>query len=326
MLDMKLTAVLWLATSIATLAATEEQLSKTFPVHPGGKVIVDVDFGEIDVATHTASEVAVDVWRKVTRSKPADEEAFLKDCPVTFTQDGNTVTIRSHRKTKTQWTWGFNNRTEGKYTLRVPEQFTAHLNTAGGGIFVKDLTGEVFAGTSGGGLRFARIRGPLTGNTSGGGIDVSDCEGKIKIETSGGGISVSGGGGSLEGETSGGGVSVKNFAGPARVGTSGGGITLVNIAGKVDGHTSGGPINVTLPSPVPGPVRLSTSGGGVTVRVPETAAFQLDAETSGGNVRCDLPIKLEGKKEQSRMKGAVNDGETLVHLRSSGGGIHVKRL
>ena len=323
---MKLTAALWLATSIAALAATEEQLSKTFPVDPGGKVIVDVDFGEIDVAPHTASEVAVDVWRKVTRSKPRDEEACLRDCPVTFTQDGNTVTIRSHRKTKTHWTWGGNNRTEGKYTLRVPAQCTAHLNTAGGGIFVKDLTGEVLAGTSGGGLRFTRIRGPLTGNTSGGGIDVSDCEGKIKVETSGGGISVSGGSGSLEGETSGGGVSVKNFAGPARVGTSGGGITLVNVLGALDGHTSGGPINVTLPSPFPGPVRLSTSGGGVIVHAPETAAFQLDAETSGGNVKCDLPITLRGKKEHSRMLGAVNDGETPVHLRSSGGGIHVKRL
>ncbi len=323
---MKLTTLLWLATSVAAFAATEEQLNKTFAVQPGGKVIVDVDFGEIDVKTAAANEVNVDVWRKVTRSKQEDEEAFLKDCPVTFTQEGNSVTIRSHRKTKTRWTWGFNNRTEGKYTLTVPAQFTAHLDTAGGGISVKDLAGEVFAGTSGGGLRFARIRGPLTGDTSGGGIEVTDCEGKIKIDTSGGGISVSGGGGSLEGDTSGGGVSVKNFAGPAQVGTSGGGITIINVAGKVDGNTSGGPINVTLSAPVPGPVRLSTSGGGVTVRVPETAGFLLDAETSGGSVSCDLPINIEGKKEHGRMKGAVNDGETLVHLRSSGGGIHVKRL
>lgn len=323
---MKLTAALFFATYMVALAATEEQLNKTFTVQPGGKLIVDVDFGEIDVATNTSSEVTVDIWRKVTRSKKADEEAFLKDCPVTLTQEGNTLTIRSHRKSNTRWTWGFNNRTEGKYTLRVPAQFTAHLNTAGGGISVKDLAGEVYAGTSGGGLRFARIRGPLTGDTSGGGIDVSDCEGKIKIDTSGGGISVGGGGGSLQGETSGGGVSVKNFAGPARVSTSGGGITIVNVAGKVDGDTSGGPINVTLSAPVPGPVKLSTSGGGVTVRAPETAAFLLDAETSGGSVSCDLPITIEGKKEHSRMKGAVNGGETQVHLRSSGGGIHVKRL
>lgn len=323
---MKLTALIWLAASVAAIAATEEQLNKTFAVQPGGKVIVDVDFGSIEVTAGSANEVTADVWRKVTRKSQKEEEAFLKDCPVTFTQDGNTVTIRSHRKSSTRWTWGFNNRTEGKYTLRVPTQFIAHLNTAGGGISVADLNGEVFAGTSGGGLRFTRVRGPLTGETSGGGIDVTDCEGKIKINTSGGGISVSGGGGSLDGDTSGGGVSVKNFAGPAHVGTSGGGITIVNVAGRVDGDTSGGPINVTLPAPVPGPVKLSTSGGGVTVRVPENAGFLLDAETSGGSVSCDLPITIEGKKEHSRMKGVVNGGETLVHLRSSGGGIHVKRL
>jgi hypothetical protein len=323
---MKLTALLWLTTSLAALAATEEKLNQTFAVQPGGKVIVDVDFGELDLKTNAACTVTVDVWRKVTRSKPADEAAFLQDCPVTFTQDGNTVTIRSHRKTKTQWTWGGKNRTEGKYTLAVPAQFAAQLNTAGGSISVQDLTGEVRAGTSGGGLHFARIHGSLAGNTSGGGIEVSDCEGKIKIDTSGGGISVSGGGGEVAGKTSGGGVSVKSFAGPAHVETSGGGITIVNVAGKVDGSTSGGPINVTLSAPLAGPVKLSTSGGGVTVRAPETAAFQLDAETSGSGVTCDLPITLDGKKQPDRMKGAVNDGATSVWLRSSGGGIHVKRL
>lgn len=324
--NMKLTVLLWLTASVAAFAATEEQFNRTFAVQPGGKVIVDVDFGEIDVRTNATSEVTVDVWRKVTRSQKADEEAFLRNCPVTFTQDGNTVAIRSHRETKTERTRGFNNRTEGKYTLTVPAQFTARLNTAGGGISVNGLAGEVLADTSGGGLHFTRVHGPLRGKTSGGGIDVTDCEGKIRMDTSGGGIKVTGGGGSLDGKTSGGAVSVKDFAGSARVGTSGGGITLVNIAGEVDGFTSGGPINATLPAPVPGPVTLSTSGGGVTVRVPATGAFLLDAGTSAGSASCDLPIKIEGKKQHNRMNGVVNGGETLIHLRSSGGSIHVKKL
>jgi hypothetical protein len=323
---MKLTALLWLTASVAAFAATEEQFNRAFAVQPGGKVMADVDFGEIDVKTNATSEVTVDVWRKVTRSKKADEEAFLRDCPVTFTQDGNTVTIRSHRGTKTQRTRGFNNRTEGKYTLTVPAQFAARLTTAGGGISVEGLVGAVLANTSGGGLRFTHVHGPLTGTTAGGGIDVTDCEGEIRIRTSGGGIRVTGGGGSLDGKTSGGGVSVKDFAGSARVRTSGGGITLVNIAGEVDGVTSGGPINATLHAPLPGPVNLSTSGGGVTVKVPETSAFRLDAETSAGSVILDLPITTVGKIQPDRVNGVVNGGETLIRLRSSVGSIHLKKL
>jgi DUF4097 and DUF4098 domain-containing protein YvlB len=93
----------------------------------------------------------------------------------------------------------------------------------------------------------------------------------------------------------------------------------------VKASTSGGPINAVLLSPVPGDVTLSTSGGGVTVKVAEQTAFNLDAETSGGGVSCDLPVTIQGKKENHRLKGAVNGGGPAVELRSSGGGIRIKK-
>lgn len=323
---MKPTLLLCLIASLTALAATEEQLNKRFPVEPGGTLVVDVDLGGIVVTTNAANEVAVDVWRKVTRKSKADEEAFLRDRPVTFTHEGNTVTVRSHAKTKVSWSWGEGGRTEGKYTITVPARFNAQLKTSGGGIEVNDLTGDVKTHTSGGGLRFARLRGPLDGDTSGGGIHVADCEGTLKIHTSGGGIDVAGGAGSLDGDTSGGSVKVRDFRGPAHVETSGGGITVENVAGKVDGSTSGGSVSAVLPAPLPDDVRLSTSGGGVTVRVPENAAFNLDAETSAGRASSDLPVTIVGKAEHSRLKGAVNGGGKALVLRSSAGSIRVKKL
>jgi DUF4097 and DUF4098 domain-containing protein YvlB len=322
---MKLTALLLLV-SCAAFAATEENINKTFPASPGGSLVVDVDFGSIDVSTNAASaEIAVDLWRKVTRKNKDDEEQFLRVNPVQFLHDGNTLTVRCRTEEKNRWFSGWGNRNEAKYTIRVPSSFNAKLNTSGGGIEVSDLTGSVNVNTSGGGLRFARLHGPLNGDTSGGGIRVADCEGAIQVKTSGGGIEVIGGGGRLAGETSGGGVAVKSFGGPVSVETSGGGITIENINGKVKASTSGGPINAVLLSPVPGDVTLSTSGGGVTVKVAEQTAFNLDAETSGGGVSCDLPVTIQGKKENHRLKGAVNGGGPAVELRSSGGGIRIKK-
>jgi|SRR5271157_789616 len=109
-------------------------------------------------------------------------------------------------------------------------------------------------------------------------------------------------------------------------GASGGGMTIENVNGKVKASTSGGPINAVLPSSVPGDVMLSTSGGGVTVKVPGNAVFDIDAETFGGGVRCDLPVTVQGKIENGRLKGAVNGGGPGVVLRSSGGPIHIKKL
>ena len=70
---MKLTLFLLPLTALAALAATEEQLNKHFTVQPEGKLVVDVDFGSIDVTTHATDEVVVDVWRKITRKNKADE-------------------------------------------------------------------------------------------------------------------------------------------------------------------------------------------------------------------------------------------------------------
>src|SRR3974390_3461686 len=87
-----------LISSIPVLAATEEKLHQQFPVQPGGAVVVEVDFGSINVSTNATSEVVVDFWRKIGRKNKADEEAVLRDNPVQLTQEGNTVTIRSHGK------------------------------------------------------------------------------------------------------------------------------------------------------------------------------------------------------------------------------------
>ena len=325
---MKLTLLLLTLTSCAALAATEEQTNKTFQVSPGGKLVVDVDFGSIDVTTNTTDAVAVSVWRKVTRGSAEEEQKFLSENPVVFVQDGNTVTVRAHSKVKEKSNWfeGSKNRNEAKYTIQVPAQFNAQLNTSGGGIAASDVTGEVKADTSGGGLQFARLHGPLNGDTSGGSIHVTDCEGPIKIDTSGGGIEVTDGAGTLNGDTSGGSITVKNFKGPASVDTSGGGITIENVAGKIKGDTSGGSIHAVLLSPLPGDVTLSTSGGGVTVKVPADAAFNLDAESSGGGVHCDLPVTVQGKREHDELKGKVNGGGPVVHLETSGGGVHVEKL
>jgi len=318
-----LTLVLGTAFTLSALATTEEEVHKQFIVKPGGKVVVDVAVGSITVDTNASGEVRVDVKRKVGRKSKADEQKYLKDYPIEFTQDGDTITIRC-RSEKMQGGFIWSHRVnEAQYTITVPPQFNAKLHTAGGPIQVDDLTGDVKADTSGGGLHFARLHGPLNGDTSGGPIHVADCDGDLKIGTSGGGIDVAGGGGSLDGSTSGGPVKVSNFRGPAKVETSGGGITLENVAGKIYGETSGGAIHARLVAPLPGPVKLSTSGGGITVTVPADAAFDLDAATSAGSVNSELPVTVTGKIRHDHLRGPVNGGGTPVTLRTSGGGIHI---
>jgi Toastrack DUF4097 len=323
---MKLTLLLLFIVSAGAFASTEEKLSQRFAVQPGGTVVVDVEFGTIDISTNATSEVVVDVVRKIGRKKKADEAAYLRDHPVKFTQSGNTVKIESHGS-QHWFSWGGRAiQNEATYTLHVPAQFSARLNTGGGDVEVADLTGEVKVGTGGGGLGFARLHGRLQGETGGGGVNARDCEGALTLRTGGGGVEVIGGAGSLDGTTGGGGVSVKNFQGPAHVSTGGGGVTVEKVQGAVDASTGGGSVHAVLPSELSDPVKLSTRGGGITVSAPKTAAFNLDARTEGGGVTTDLPVAVVGKMEEGCLVGPVNGGGKTVQLHSGGGDIHLKKL
>ena len=317
---------LLLLSSIAASAATEERLNQHFSVQSGGTAVVEVEFGSINLSTNATREVVVNAWRKIGRKKKADEEAFLRDNPITFTQDGNTVTIRSHGKTRSSWSWSGRTSNDAKYTISVPARFSARLKTGGGDIDVVDLSGEVRADTGGGGLSFARLNGPLHGETGGGGVKVVGCESALTLRTGGGGIEVAGSSGSLDGRTGGGSVSVREFQGPVRVGTGGGGLTIEKVQGAVDASTGGGTISAVLASEVADTVELSTGGGGISVSVPATAAFNLDAKTSGGGVSSELPVAVVGKIEPGRLQGPVNGGGKTLQLRSGGGGIHLKKL
>src|SRR5262245_53954144 len=97
---MKLYLALLLASSLTVGAETQEQINKSFAVKPGGKLVLDVDFGSVQITTNSTGEVTIDVLRKISRRHKAEEEQFLRDHPVTLTQDGNTVTIYSKGKSK----------------------------------------------------------------------------------------------------------------------------------------------------------------------------------------------------------------------------------
>lgn len=308
-------------------AATEERVDRRFTVPTSSRLVVDVDFGAIEIVTNATSEVKVDVLRKVSAASEKKEKEFLAERPLTLDLEGGTVSVRVRKPGKISASWGWNRiKTEGFYRITVPADCQVTLKTAGGHIHVTGVQTEVHAATSGGSLRFTAIRGAIHGKTAGGSIAVSDCVGETEVDTSGGTISVRGGSGALQADTAGGAIRVVQYAGPVQVETSGGSITLENIGGKISGNTSGGSISaVLLGPPLPGEVDLATSGGSVNVTVPASLAFSLDAETSSGGVRSEVPVEFSGKPKRDRLVGPVNGGGPTVRLRTSGGSISVRK-
>jgi DUF4097 and DUF4098 domain-containing protein YvlB len=78
-----------------------------------------------------------------------------------------------------------------------------------------------------------------------------------------------------------------------------------------------------MPTVLAGDVHLETSAGGIEVVTPSKAACTIDAETGGGSVSCELPITRAGADEEG-LRGTVNGGGKLLHLRSGAGSIVIR--
>jgi putative adhesin len=310
------------AVAFSASALTEENVNITRDAKPGGKLIVDIDFGIIDVAPGDNDKVVVNASRKIVASSKEKEAEYFAAAPITVTTDGNNVVLRTRRGKD----WEEDGRVcnDARYSIHVPSIFDAELKTEGGAITTTNLTGKFKAHTSGGDLKFSLLHGPIKADTDGGEIEVSGCEGAIEIETSGGRIEASGGSGSLRANTAGGSIKVENFNGDANVESAGGQLALANVRGKLDAETAGGFISAKLPSPVAGDVRLETAAGAIEVIVPTDAALSINAETDVGRIKSDLPVASRTSGDGDGLKGTINGGGKSLHLHSGAGSISIK--
>ena len=312
-----------LLASVGASIAAEENLSQQIDVTPGGKLVVDVDFGSIQVASAGDGKISLEAHRLVEFGDETKEKEYLAAAPVTFTKEGNVVTVRSRRKESwINWHFG-HSRMDASYILHVPKKIDLDLQTSGGEIAAVDISGDLKAHTSGGKLEFANLEGTLTASTSGGSIEVEDCRCPTEIKTSGGHISVANGIGVLHAKTSGGRIEVRNLSGDADLETSGGSLVLEKIRGKIVGRTSGGSIHASIPGEVAGDMQLKTSAGSIELAVPENAGLDIDARSSGGRVHCELALTQSDSKRE-HLRGKLNGGGKSVVLETSAGSITLK--
>ena len=309
--------------SLSASVASEENLSQQIEVTPGGRLIVDVDFGTIQVGAGADGRIALEAHRRVEFGDEIKEKEYFAAAPITVTKEGNVVTVRARRNESwTNWNFG-HSRMDASYTLHVPKKFDLDLRTSGGDIAAVDVSGNLKAHTSGGKLEFADLEGTLTANTSGGSIKVEGCRCPTEIKTSGGDISVVNGTGVLHAQTSGGRIEVHNLSGDADLETSGGNLILEKIRGKLVGKTAGGSIHTSIPGEVAGDMQLRTSAGNIELAVPENAALDIDARTNVGRVISELPLTTS-ESGHKHLRGKLNGGGKSVVLETSAGSITLK--
>lgn len=274
----------------APLAAAARDFERRVPAESGGKLRADLDVGAIEVESHDAEEVRVELLAAGvgTRRLNFDLES-----------DGSDVKLRANLGG-----WLPIGHPHVRVRIRVPQEYSVDLRTSGGPIDLDDLEGDVSIRTSGGRIAVGNVEGKVDLRTSGGDIEAGEIEGELDAQTSGGG------------------VRALRVEGSVKVRTSGGPIDVFGVSGPVDLRTSGGSVTVRFTEAPEGSVRAS--GGSIDVEVPEGEGLDLDARTSGGRVELDTALTVKGRFETNQVDAEINGGGEKLRLQTSGGNIRVR--
>ena len=296
--------------------------------------------GGISVTGMAGDEARVEIYVKGnngnTKLSKEEIEDRLKEYELSVKKDGETVNCIAKRKSESGWNW--KNGLSISFKIYSPEKISTDLVTSGGGIALKNLSGNLGFSTSGGGLNLQNLGGNIKGRTSGGGITLTNCRDMIDLATSGGGIRAEDCKGDIKLSTSGGGYTLKNLDGIIKATTSGGGVRAEGIKGEFVTSTSGGSIHL---EDMMASIKASTSGGGIDADIKSLGKY-LSLSTSAGSIHVRMPIdkgmdldldgsrvktptltNFTGKMEKDRIRGSVNGGGIPVTMDANSGGIYI---
>lgn len=130
----------------------------------------------------------------------------------------------------------------------------------------------------------------------------------------------------LELETNNGGISVTDVEGEIVADATNGGMTLTRLAGDVRARTTNGGLDVELSGDRWKGEGLDaiTTNGGVSLEIPEDYNAELETGTVNGSVHVEFPITVQGKISK-RIEATLGDGGAPVRVRTTNGGVHLRR-
>ncbi len=323
---------------------TLDDINESFNVSPDGRLILDVDFGTIDIRTAERESVNVVVHRAAKFKTDRHATDLLRDFQVNINPKEGELQIEARFKDGKRYWKRNTDRLNIHFDITVPQTFHGvYLKTAAGTITVQDFSGAVQSQTNSGELKFENITGPIFGNTVNGDVRLAQCEGNVRIEalrgdieinnnigsvditTSGGSIRCVDVEGEIIGTTSGGNIKLIRCQGGTKVEASGGSIDLEND-GPITAKTFGGSINAGISGQLKGDSTIEASGGDITVSLPLNVSLKVDAKCSGGEIASELTdvIVTDDEHISGQLYGVVNGDGPLLKLRCIGGDIDLK--
>jgi len=293
-------------------ACAQETIEREFEMSPGE--VMDVNLrpgGSIDILGWDEPRAAIRV-----RIRNADSDAFRFD----FTETGTGIEIRSEEVRNVR-------NVSIVVEIQLPARSDLRLRTAGGGITIRNIEGEIRGSTGGGELTLSNLKGTIRLTTGGGRIELTDSRLDGRVSTGGGSVLLENVEGDIDATSGGGNVVYRNVVTPSRtypadavhirnaggairvadapagadVRTGGGNVRIRSAGQYVKARTGGGDIDV---GEVEGWVEASTGGGDITV---DDVRGWVDASTGAGTIRVTMTGDPGDEKRDATLISGYGD-------------------
>ena len=290
-------------------------------------VDAETEGGNISVEGVNNADTRVEVYARSKGNDESIKQLYAEYYDVKINTGNGTLTVLAKRKKRMQR----DPQLSVSFRIYVPVSATNKLNTSGGNIHCRNLSGSSLKiKTSGGNIALEDVKGNVSGKTSGGNINISNCsdtldlftsggnihagksKGRLNLSTSGGNISLEELTGNIEAETSGGNVSADDVSGKLTTSSSGGNLNLRDMSCSLDASTSGGNLDIIMRK-TGEYVKLRNRGSGHTqVQLPEGVGMNIEA--TGRSVKVDHSKGLNGDVREHKVSGSVNGGGIPVSI------------
>jgi len=232
---------------------------------------VQTDVGSVQVQGGTQNEIQYVIKKRSYTGSEEEARRNFERFKISATRRGDMAMFEGDSE-------GRSHKFNADFSFTVPRELSAvKIETDGGSVNVRNITGTVSTQTGGGAINLDQLGGPATAETGGGAINVGTTWNDLHLETGGGSINVNSVKGRLVASTGGGSISIGS-AGHVSAETGGGSIDIRQCNGDVKAETGGGSISV---SDVANHAVLDTGGGSIRL---SGAKGPVHAETGGGSI------------------------------------------
>ena len=127
--------------------------------------------------------------------------------------------------------------------------------------------------------------------------------------------------------TSNGGISIEDMDSKIEFTTTNGGVKLIGLAGDVRGRTTNGGVDIDLDGQSWNGEGLDveTTNGGIRLAVPDNYSARLEAHTDNGGMRVDVPGAVQSSRRDRDISVQLGGGGAPLKVRTSNGGVNVRR-